>query len=671
MSIVVTCGHDESDSLLAHSALKLAGIAEANSFRDGEFSPRTLTERIRHAYKLNGNGPPSYAQVSPAMVWQALSVDLLLANLDTEAWGWADPASIYFLDYWRGFDPGFKFVLVYSSPERILARLLERETYEPETIERALATWRSYNEELLRFHNANPECAVLVNAEIVGESPADFLSKVREQFELDLWRINEPIALDNKVSAAALWSASTMLSGFPEVAALFEELQSVADLPRIAPPSQERLAKDARSEFVALSKDLAAARSRDEVNVAAIQTLEEANESLRQAVAALEADRDQATRAEEQRARRDAAEIDRLKADLVETRAENSLLLRQIQEVQSELEALFLRHKALEAELDAARLRGAEAERAKSTNVLLQQQIGEAQGELERLRARHRALEAELDAARLRSAEADALGKEKSELQRAVTALRKEKEQADRSSVAAAGLAKEKEETKKENQLLLLQLQQVQEELENYFHKYNDLKRQVDEPAKVGQATAAGSASAASHQTSPVVPEGGVTLTGRQQTIVDMRHFVDGENWHNAEHDGRWAGPGKVSTLRLPRLDKGRYRLDLDVVDAMAPEIVRQLEVSFDGAPVTLTRRSMDGLRGPLAPLKRVYLTYYKRRQLYPMQFSGVVEVRENAARSQPQVEFSFPSTISPADRGEPDSRSLAIRLRQVVITPC
>ena len=530
MSILVICGYEEPGCSLAQSALKLAGLPEAEPFRDGEFSARTLTKKICHAYKLNGSKRKGYAQVSPGKMWQTLSVDLMLANMETDSWGWAEPRNIYFLDYWRDFDPRVNFVLVYSSPQQVLARLMEKGPLEPAAVEAALADWRAYNEELLRFHHANPERSILVNAEVVADGPVDFLSACQERFDLDLRRINEPLELDGKVSAMALWSASSLFSGFDDVQSLFDELESVADLPRNMTAGSGHLAQQAWAEYSSLSKELAAALAHQETNVAALQEFEAQNRSLQQTIETLKAELDKAQRArQEQTASASKAEV---------------------------------------------------------------------------------------------------------------------------------------EEARQENELLLLQLHQVQEELEHYFHKYQEAQSNgvrtpdavsasspaahpaADDPAKASPATA-------------------------KPVVIDMRHFIDGQNWHSAEDDGRWAGPGRQSTLRLPRLEKGRYRFDIDIVDAMAPEIVRNMRVSFNGSPIAVKRESMDTLTGALAPLRRVYHLHYKGRLLYPLRLSGVVDIDEDKSQGPLQIEFEFPDTISPASRGQNDSRSLAARLKQVSITPC
>ena len=37
------------------------------------------------------------------------------------------------------------------------------------------------------------------------------------------------------------------------------------------------------------------------------------------------------------------------------------------------------------------------------------------------------------------------------------------------------------------------------------------------------------------------------------QWTIDLRRGFEGTNWYETEQDGCWAGPGSLSTLRLPR----------------------------------------------------------------------------------------------------------------------
>jgi hypothetical protein len=180
-----------------------------------------------------------------------------------------------------------------------------------------------------------------------------------------------------------------------------------------------------------------------------------------------------------------------------------------------------------------------------------------------------------------------------------------------------------------ENQLLFLQLKQLQEALEQTSSAHSESERQrlelASRPATVHRA--------------PARAKGHLT-----EVAVDMRQEIDGNNWYWAEHDGRWAGPGTYGTLRLPRMGPGRYEVNLEVVDAMEPEILADMQVTLCGIPLILEREGMS----------------------YPATLKGVAVVEDIGADVDWDLSFRFPSLSSPAQRGSSDSRQLAIRLRSL-----
>ncbi len=181
-------------------------------------------------------------------------------------------------------------------------------------------------------------------------------------------------------------------------------------------------------------------------------------------------------------------------------------------------------------------------------------------------------------------------------------------------------------ELAQENELLLLQLHQVQEELEHYFIQWQQLS------VKKGEAG-----------------EGMTTFINRfwskhqpSEVVIDFRDEIEGDNWYDAELDGRWAGPGSVSTVKLPPLRRGRYEFYLDIVDAMEPEIIADMEVYLNGTGLQTT---MDG-------------------EGYPVMVSSEFTVENAAQHPVWEFQFKFPKLISPAQHGSDDNRQLAIRVR-------
>jgi hypothetical protein len=178
-----------------------------------------------------------------------------------------------------------------------------------------------------------------------------------------------------------------------------------------------------------------------------------------------------------------------------------------------------------------------------------------------------------------------------------------------------------------ENQLMFLQLSQLQEALEQTSSAHRESERQRVELAS--RPTAAVLTRAKGHLA---------------EVAVDMRQHIDGKNWYWAEHDGRWAGPGTHGTLRLPAMGPGRYEVNLDVVDAMNPEILADMQVTLCGIPLKLERAGKS----------------------YPAILKGVAVVEDVGVDGDWDLSFLFPSLSSPAQRGSSDNRQLAIRLRSL-----
>jgi len=212
--------------------------------------------------------------------------------------------------------------------------------------------------------------------------------------------------------------------------------------------------------------------------------------------------------------------------------------------------------------------------------------------------------------------------------------VQKQLEQQKQSKPApAAGQPHERvQELQEENELLLLQLHQVQEELEHYFCEYQKL-------------SATGSAPSPNHQ------QAGNTTAGLSpETLFDLKNdYLIGDNWYDAEHDGRWAGPGTSSTLTLPNPGQGHFELTLDIVHALDPSIVKNMQVLLNDAPLKLTHKF-----GKL-PFRR-----------FPCQVRAHIDTTGNAPQTPWQLQLRFPKTASPAAKGSDDMRQLAIRLRTI-----
>jgi len=233
MSFLVICGALGSQSALAHKILSAAGLEAPLPFKEERLDLNTLTAKICEANNLpNQPGEAPIEPVNPSKFWQSLATDMMFANLDQKSWGWVDIHNVYLLDYWADFDPRFKFVLVYSSPQYMYAHQVEAGVNDAKSHHNALLKqWQTYNNALLKFHYKHPDRSLLVNGETLLRSQSDFLKKCQEKFAIDLKLLNTKIDPDIEIGALSLWLATQQMELPEEQTILIEELESVADLP--------------------------------------------------------------------------------------------------------------------------------------------------------------------------------------------------------------------------------------------------------------------------------------------------------------------------------------------------------------------------------------------------------------------------------------------------------
>jgi len=208
------------------------------------------------------------------------------------------------------------------------------------------------------------------------------------------------------------------------------------------------------------------------------------------------------------------------------------------------------------------------------------------------------------------------------------------------------GMGKEQE-----NELLLLQLHQVQEELEYYFTKFQ--KHNSPEQEDNRHEHSDGEVKKTSNIKQP---------KGQGHIIIDFRSFVDGTGWHSPEDIGRWAGMSNESTVNLPPLKPGKYLLNVKITDGMDNQMLKGLKLSLDNEKVNISRKLMSNLTGPLAPIRRLKAEIGCIEKPYPVEVNGVFTISEKMAQDKVHcLSFNVPSTISPAELGEQDTRDLSL----------
>ena len=508
MKTIITCGHQYSGFEYVFDMLLAAGVQSPKPSRREGIDIGVLHQKMLAAHDVASNTLAPLQALEPGKMWQELATDLFLGNIESPQWGWADTRSAWLLDFWKGMDKQVYFVLVYASPEYMLAEMVHSGRYSAEEVMLHLYSYQTFNAHILHFYARNPERCVLVELKALQEQPGRFIETLRAQWRLalrspDTGASSSP-AIPVATGAVAHMIARQLLQQHPQLHAMYAELQSAASLSSAShdEDGEELLGASVLTDYMALHQ-------------------RQANDAI-----ALE---QQAT-------------AEQLKADL--------------QELQRELEGA-------------------------------QTQVSSLTAELERERAK-----------------------------------------------VPARNDSQREELEQENELLLLQLHQVQEELENYFLKHQQVAQELKEITRQQEE----------EKNQVPLAHAYWTRLHPAEVLIDLREPIRGSNWYEPELDGSWAGPGQTSAIHMPALRKGKYDMLIDVVDAMDATIIEGMKASLAGHPLELKKEVHDR--------------------------SAVLRARVDTNQLPPEHEWTlqieFPAVISPASHGSDDTRQLAVRIKTI-----
>jgi len=199
-------------------------------------------------------------------------------------------------------------------------------------------------------------------------------------------------------------------------------------------------------------------------------------------------------------------------------------------------------------------------------------------------------------------------------------------------------------------QLLEKQLEQVREELHLYFNKYNELKAQIaarEVSANVGSVAA---------NVKPIAPA----------VEIDLKSYIDGEGWHHAEDQGRWAGASLSSTLRLPDLEAGKYTVSVRIVDTMALDILRGMSLTLNGAPLNASLKILSDMGGRLAPLRRAKAHASNIEKPLPATLSATIDPNQIRIRDDNVLGIVSPRAVYPPSVHGHDDRLLSCCIESV-----
>ena len=240
--VFVLAGMHRSGTSLTASLLNEVGVhlgdrlvgAKVGNDR-GHFEDLDFVEFHQNVLRSQGleiDGLTLAEQLAIATRYHKTAQQLLTEKSERSLWGWKDPRTTLFLDFWAALVPDAYFILVYRSPWEVVDSLYRRGSDEVVATypEKAVELWMHYNRKMLEFYQANPDRCFLAHLDAIVSDPEGWIARIEEKWQLSLGTPTtnpiEPELLNREVSQS--YRPAIIKACFPDAIAIYEELQTRA-----------------------------------------------------------------------------------------------------------------------------------------------------------------------------------------------------------------------------------------------------------------------------------------------------------------------------------------------------------------------------------------------------------------------------------------------------------
>ncbi len=276
-SPLVICGMHRSGTSLAASALRQAGLQLGSRLNGpGPGNPRGHFEDLDvwrlHEEMLAAAGHTAFSagddfQPPRGNGFERRAAALVAARAGQRAWGWKDPRTSLFLDFWEPLVPRASYLILYRHPVDVVLSLLRRNT-QPELREDprlAFRAWTVQNRRLLALLDRHRERCFVAQTPAIGADLEGLVRRIAEYFglPLDAAGVRSLFARDELAASLPPEQRPPWERVIPEALELYQELEDVADLPG-APAEVPGVAAADEEDAV---DDAAGQRARPEVRL--------------------------------------------------------------------------------------------------------------------------------------------------------------------------------------------------------------------------------------------------------------------------------------------------------------------------------------------------------------------------------------------------------------------
>ncbi len=248
-SVVIMTGMHRSGTSLTASLLQSAGmyigdrLMGSNTGNDkGHFEDLDFVDFHQSVLQSQGISVAGWTEHNSLKVqpqYMVTAESLILGRKEHSIWGWKDPRTTLFLDFWSRLIPDARYIFVYRSPWEVVDSLFRRgdvifRTNPNFTVQQ----WCNYNQAVLNFYQQHQERSLLIGIDSIIQNSNDFIDLVRQKFSLEL-RSPESLYEPGLFNANSNvhYRQALITEFFPEAIDLYAQLQQ-ADKGSSAPVAQ-------------------------------------------------------------------------------------------------------------------------------------------------------------------------------------------------------------------------------------------------------------------------------------------------------------------------------------------------------------------------------------------------------------------------------------------------
>ncbi|MDJ0633116.1 MAG: glycosyltransferase [Xenococcaceae cyanobacterium MO_188.B29] len=241
-AIVITGMHRSGTSLTA-SLCQNAGVDIGKRLMDAhESNPKGFFEnldfydfhrKILQSQGINDAGYTLQEKIDVEEHYREEAEKIIAENSRSPIWGWKDPRTTLFLDFWADLLPNAFFLLIYRSPWEVVDSLYRRGSdrlffSHPDL---AIKVWSNYNRKILDFYNKFPQRCHLTSIYQVVENTELLIDTINSKFNISL-SVPDSKIYDNSLLRTEITNvpgATLINQFFPQALNIYRELEIKAN----------------------------------------------------------------------------------------------------------------------------------------------------------------------------------------------------------------------------------------------------------------------------------------------------------------------------------------------------------------------------------------------------------------------------------------------------------